>query len=285
VRALGLQLDRGIFPQVLDGGAVAPSESAIPPYMGAEKFNVQARTPPLTSGASTSTTSSQGTAGIAGPPGETPSLERAGVRAFYENEVAALQVTYPGTRAWCGDAGMWLLSESSVVAGLKQAATFLTAFSWSILAVKAWGFWRESAVSVRWIGPRHTNFPDGSVCAFDPADKTWIFGDPLIELLDLYSVWALRHLHLEMFHHWPGPQSVFHPYERQLEFHHTELCVCGSGRAYGNCCLSRDTARSAVTNAVSFIIQFAGGLREPPAYAAQAALHATTPPPVSVVQW
>jgi hypothetical protein len=179
---------------------------------------------------------------------------------------------------------MWLLTDSSVVDGLKPAATFLTAISWPAFAVKSWGFWRDSPFSVRWIGPRHTNFPDGSICAFDPTDWTWVFGDSLVSLLDLYSVWALRHLHLQMFNRWPGPQSVFHPYERRVEFQPDEHCGCGSGRAYGLCCASHDAARKPLPDAVSFSVLFAGGLREPPTFA-QVALHLQAPPTLSTLRW
>lgn len=180
---------------------------------------------------------------------------------------------------------MWLLSESSVVQGLDRAATFLVAFCWSKAAVRGWGFWRDSAITGRWIGPRHTNFPDGSICAFDPADGTWVFGNSIVGLLDLYTVWALRHLHLESFGRWPGPQAVFHPYERRLEFHLDESCGCGSDKMYRNCCAPRDGARRVVPDFVSFALRFAGGLREPPARVAQFVLNLAQPPPIFTVMW
>ena len=287
VQALGLQLDSGLFPEVLDGGFVAPSVAAVPQYLGAETQNVGTRpfpfapgTPASSSGAASVSPSSETTAR---PPGATPSLERSSVRARYEDELDSVQSAYPGTRIWHDEDGMWLLCESSVVQGLNRAATFLVAFSWSKAAVRTWGFWRDNAIMVRWIGPRHTNFPDGSICAFDPADRTWVFGDSIITLLDLYTVWAFRHLHLELFDRWPGPQAVFHPYERRVEFRPDESCGCGSRRTYRDCCAPRDAAIRIVPDAVSFVLRFAGGLREPPAHLARVALNAAQPPPIATL--
>ena len=288
VRMLGLQLDREIFPEVFDGGVVAPSPAAVPQYLGAETQNVGTRPFPITSGASSfssgtaSATSSEATAWT---PSATTPLERASIRAHYEDALDDVHAAYPGTRTWHDQDGIWLLSESSIVQGLNRAATFLVAFSWEHAAAKGWGFWRNRIGSVRWIGPRHTNFPDGSICAFHPAAGTWVFGDPIGALLDLYTVWALRHLHLELFNHWPGPQAVFHPYERRMELHASERCGCGSGRTYRDCCASQDAARKVVPDAVSFAIQFAGGRREPPARVAQFALNLAQPPPISTVMW
>ena len=287
IRMLGLQLDRGFSLEVSDGGLVAPSGATVPQYLGAETENVGTRSFPSTpaasassSGAASSPPSSETT-----PPSATASLERSGIRARYEDELGSVQTAYPGTRIWHDEDGMWLLSESSVVHGLDRAATFLVALCWSKAAVRAWGFWRENAISVRWIGPRHTNFPDGSICAFDPVDKTWAFGDPIVALLDLYTVWALRHLHLEWFDRWPGQQAVFHPYERRVEFRPDESCGCGSEQSYRDCCAPRDAARKFVPDFVSFALRFSGGLRVPPPRMAEIALNATQPPSIGSIGW
>ena len=289
VRMHGLYLDRDVFPEVLDGGLVAPGSCAVPPYLGAETENVGTRPFPSTPRASTSSSGAASAApaseASAWAPSATTPLERASIRARYEDALDAVHAAYPGTRIWHDQDGMWLLSESSIVQGRDRAAIFLVAFSWAHAAAKGWGFWRDRIGSVRWIGPRHTNFPDGSICAFHPADGTWVFGDPIVALLDLYTVWALRHLHLELFNHWPGPQAVFHPYERRMELHASERCGCGSGRTYRDCCASQDAARKVVPDAVSFAIQFAGGRREPPSRLAQFALNLAQPPPICTVMW
>lgn len=287
VKAIGLQLDHGIFPEVFNGGLVAPSVSAIPQSMGAEKSHVRAETSANTTDGSWASGASPPREGPAAPwtSGEASPVKRTDVRSLCANDLAAVHAAYPGTHVWSSNDGFWLLTESLVVPGLKRAAVFLTAVHWSFASVKAWGFWRNTPVSVQWIGPRHTNFPDGSVCAFEREDRTWVFGESLVVLLDLYSVWAVRHLHLELFGHWPGPQSVPHPYERRLELQPHELCGCGSAQRYGECCLSRDAARDLVRGAVSFAMYFAGGVREPPPSLGKVALRAAEPPALSTLKW
>ena len=289
IRMLGLCLDRDIFPEVLDGGLVAPSEAAVPSYLGAETENVRTRpfqpSPRTSAPSPRAASTTPPSEAAAWPPGATTPLKRASIRAHYEDALDAAQAAYPGTHVWHDQDGLWLLAESSIVQGLERAAIFLVAFSWSHAAARGWGFWRHRIGTARWIGPRHTNFPDGSICAFHPTDGTWVFGDPIVALLDLYTVWALRHLHLELFNHWPGPQAVFHPYERRLELRPSERCGCGSGRRYRDCCAPQDAARRVVPDAVSFAIQFAGGRREPPARLAQFALNLAQPPPICTVMW
>lgn len=91
----------------------------------------------------------------------------------------------------------------------------------------------------KWIGPRHTNFPDGSVCAFVPESRTWAPGRRLDLLLDLFTVWALRQLYLEEFKRWPGRQFSSHPFYSLAEFKEDEFCSCDKEeppRRYGECC-------------------------------------------------
>jgi hypothetical protein len=147
--------------------------------------------------------------------------------------------------------------------GLRSGASFLTGISFSNGAVRSWGFWGPSRSPTAWIGPRHTNCPDGSVCAFDPVDGTWCFGDPLIQLLDLYSLWAVRHLHLRLCGYWPGLQSVAHSFERVWELQAHERCGCGrSEKRYQDCCRDDDLRGNRIAGAVRFHLTF--GLRRPP---------------------
>jgi hypothetical protein len=134
--------------------------------------------------------------------------------------------------------GMWLRIESAVLNGLDRTATFLVALPFDAETFpRAWGFWRIAG-EYRWIGRRHTNFTDGSVCAFVPTSGAWRPGDSLVQLIDLYSVWALRHLHLEEVGHWPGGQFSPHPFYSLVEFAPNELCGCelhDPPLPYGDC--------------------------------------------------
>jgi hypothetical protein len=157
----------------------------------------------------------------------------------YEAQVTELAKTYPSTTVVASGAeGMWLTVESAVLNGIDRRATFLAAIPFKPeLFPRTWGYWTYP--SRHWIGPRHTNFPDGSVCAFVPDSGTWRLGDHLVALFNLYSVWALRHLHLEEFHRWPGGQFSPHPFYSLIEFNDSELCNCDEHdppRRFGQCC-------------------------------------------------
>ncbi len=267
LQKIGRQLDENIFPRVKSGGIVMPSEPAVSPLtLGVEKsYDKASRQRRPKSRSWERTSGGQRPARGPWPPGQTAPVVRTGLQAQCEDELNAVHEAYPGTRAWRQEEGLWLLTESSLLPGLLQRALFLTAISFSRAIVRSWGFWENFLAGPVWIGPRHTNFPDGSICAFEPTDGTWVIGGSMVELLDLYTLWALRHLHLQVFGRWPGRQAVHYPYERILELREDEYCGCGkSDELYGECCRDKDLARSQVADAVHFITCAAGGLRKPP---------------------
>lgn len=267
-------MDACIFPVITTGGVVMPSDPAAihPPHLGQENDNAKSK---QARPATRSWARSEGRQGpavgdkssIAGrswTPHQAASLIRAGVSERYDDQVNKVVKAYPGARVWHQDNGCWILVESSILSGLQRQAVFLVAISNAGRFVRGWGFW-GSIVGVRWIGPRHTNFPDGSICAFEPADDTWQFGDSLVELMDFYTLWALRHLFLETFGRWPGPQAVSRCYERLLELKGDELCGCDrSGMSYAGCCQPHDLARNRIADAVNFFFFTQGKLRSPP---------------------
>jgi hypothetical protein len=169
---------------------------------------------------------------------------------------------------------MWLLARSSIISGLARDATFLVALPYqSGAGPRAWGFWTAIGLP-KWIGPRHTNFQDGSICAFSPDDGAWFEGGDLRTLLDLYSVWTLRNLHFEVFGRWPGKQyGLFgadprvQAYYRQIECNDDELCGCGSEtRRYVDCCKPSDVQWNAIELMSIFLRHVPGGFstRRPP---------------------
>ncbi len=267
LECIGYQLDCGIFPSVNDGGIVAPSDPAISSVLGEEKLNVEgnsrARSRAGSSRRSASTWSWPPSAGT-WPTGQAAPLINAVLKPYPQEELDAVYRAYPGSTAWQEDDGLWLLTESALLRDLRQAALFLTGISYARATVRSWGFWTDLSSPPIWMGPRHTNFPDGSICAFYPDDNTWVPGGPLVELLDLYSLWALRHLHLRTVGRWPGAQAPCHPYERLLEFGEHEYCSCGSDLRYGRCCRDSDLARNRIVDAVSFNLQTRGFDRRPP---------------------
>lgn len=270
---IGRQIDRNRLPLVYDGGFVLPGKSRVgTSTSGKETGNAseptwkagtrqqgssrpwsQSRTWPRSPARSRTT-------------GTTAPVIDPSLQEKYEDELDALGGAYPNARIWHQTNGMWLLTNSTLVSGLSKTATFLTAIPFYRQArPKSWGFW-TTPISSKWIGPRHTNFPDGSICAFEPTDGTWNPGDSIINLLDIYSVWAVRHLHLEAFGRWPGFQSVPFAYERITEFRDDEFCGCGnSDKLYAECCKESDLAHNQKELRDEFW-KIVGplGLREPP---------------------
>jgi len=266
LKEIGHQLDRDIFPRILNGGIVTPSEAAVTTSTWAEeRKDERQRTRRPETRPRTGPTGGQRQTDKWGAPGTaTPSI-CADLQAHYERELTAVNEAYPGTRILHRKEGLWLLTESTLLPGLCQKAVFLTGipFTWARI-VRSWGFWM--GVPLRypvWIGPRHTNLPDGSICAFEPSDGTWNLGDSLILLLDLYTLWALRHLHLQVFHRWPGRQVAHFIYERLLELQPTEYCGCGSDQFYADCCQEKDLRSNHLLEAMRFY-DYGGGLRTTP---------------------
>lgn len=279
LHVIGSLLDQNIYPEVRNGGIVTPSNSTVLSTLGAENHDENTRR--STTRPREGPPRGEGTAGRSWPAHRTSPLVGAGLQTQYEAELSAVYTAYPATKAWLRNEGLWLLSESSILSGLKRAAIFLCGVSYADAIVRGWAFWKQSSVDLSWIGPRHTNFPDGSICAFHAVDGTWLVGDSLVKLLDLYSLWALRHLYFETFGRWPGKQAVIHPYERILELRSDEYCGCEkSEKLYSDCCQPNDRARNQIADAVNFVVNFRGGRREPPGMVMQSIRSCREPPPL-----
>lgn len=285
LKEIGRQLDRDVYPRVWNGGIVTPSEPAeSPSTLGLEKENgKRAKRRPET-GPRPGAAGWQGPAGGSRPAGAPAPVVGAELQAHYEKELGALVETYPGTQLWHQEQSLWLMARSSLLPGLRQNAIFLVCVCFAQNLVRSWGFWGDPLVAPAWIGPRHTNFPDGSICAFEPTDGTWSIGESLILLLDIYSVWALRQLHLQVLGRWPGYQAVAQPYERILELREDEYCGCSQAdRLYGECCRDKDLGRDRIADAISFFFFSGGRLREPPEAIVRFAREAKDPPEISDV--
>jgi hypothetical protein len=104
--------------------------------------------------------------------------------------------------------------------------------------------------------------PDGSICAFDPDDGTWAIGGSIVSLLDLYTLWALRHFHLQVFGYWPGRQVASFVMERLLELKPFEHCGCGGDKPYEKCCQAADLKADRLSETIKF--SDLGGFRRCP---------------------
>lgn len=268
MRKIGLQLDKGADLYVFSDGVIAPKHSAVgDETLGAENCNEQSRTDRSSTRSWKRPTRWQGPARRSWSPGEAESSGCGQLRENYLGQLGAVLAAYPQTAIWTCKEGMWLAVESAVLAGLDRCATFLIAIPFRNLnPVRSWAFW-TTAVSHSWIGPRHTNAIDGSICAYNPADGTWKNGGNLVELIDQYTKWAFCHLHLELLRWWPGEQTAQYVLERLLELNDNEWCGCGpNAKRYAECCKQSDLAVDKVQAATDFV----GGFlkfkpRQPPA--------------------
>lgn len=261
---LGKQLDANVYPRVTNGGLVVLNESTVFSTLSTERNYGRQKERGPAAGSWQGTVGRKRPSGGPRPPGDTTPVVGSGPKAHYEVQLSELREQYPGAQFSHQDDGIWLLTTSKLLPGLRQHTIFLTGISFPGRTVRSWAFWGDALAYPEWIGPRHTNFPDGSICAFEPSDGTWTFGDRLVQLLDIYTLWALRHLYLKQFERWPGYQSVHFPGERILELRADEHCGCAkSERFYGECCMSRDRAGDCIGESLRFF-RLTGGIRKPP---------------------
>lgn len=94
---------------------------------------------------------------------------------------------------------------------------------------------RSSGLLARPISKKHTNSPEGSICAWSDGDIEWAPGDSPFLLLRLYSEWLLCQLFYQCAGFWPGRQSGIDAVYRWNEFKPNEWCDCGSQKRYGEC--------------------------------------------------
>lgn len=272
---IGRQLDANVFPHVFDNGVVRPSASDVTSSaLGKETDDEQQRPRGPAAGSRKGAARWKGTPRRSRQAGASARISSGLLRTAYQAQVASLEKAYPASRVFPDEDGMWLQSESAVLSSLDYGATFLIALPFAPGAgPRAWGFWNDSRGPL-WIGPRHTNFFDGSICAFSPGDNAWAEGGDLTSLIDLYTVWALRHLHLKLLGRWPGrqyslppPNEVLNPYYRLAQCKDEELCGCGSLTArYAECCKPKDLRFDFGQLAQEFVRRMGGRLgdRKPP---------------------
>lgn len=263
---LGQQLDSDIFPRVANQGIVIPGDADGSDFFRTKETNHErqgTRRPETRSW--TRPPGGQRTASGSWPPCPTSPTVCTDLRSLYQNEITEVLQSYPETQIWQQDDGLWLQTESRLLPGLNQKAVFLTGVPFSRgRLTRGWGFWMGIPMNrPQWIGPRHTNMPDGSICAFDPKDGTWEVGMPLVSLLDLYTLWALRHLHLQAFGYWPGRQVANYVAERLLELKPFEHCGCGGDKPYADCCREADVKADRLAETMLFY-NLGGNHRCPP---------------------
>lgn len=197
-----------------------------------------------------------------------------------------LTKAYPHVRVLSAPPGVWILTRITPIPGLESAwlASLLSPEIVRPPWVRTWAWW-DSGV---WVGPRHTNYPDGSICAFEEQDESWIQEESLVDLWDLYALWITRHLHLRRIGYWPGEQVLHTAHERLAEQQPQELCAgCRSFRLYGDCHHDRDVAVPPMRRLALAALRGALGLRRVPPGVTDFVwgMRKTPPTPNELEQW
>jgi hypothetical protein len=169
-----------------------------------------------------------------------------------DEQFEALRREYPGTKKSSDPNGTWLVVRSFPIGESGPEAVFLIAIPSEVHRVEAWAFWLSGSGTV-WIGPRHTNLPHGSACAFPPEDSYHLDCEwPLRRYIDLLSEWSARHLYYAVHDRWPGPQEGRWALYRLQETRLRECCPrCGNLSYYEDCCSKLDEMMLADRSAVA----------------------------------
>ena len=181
-------------------------------------------------------------------------------RSIFDAQLEELTTAYPDTEVWWQTDGFWFLTRCELLVKSTRSAYFLTGMPFSKYTIpRSWGFWGNGT----WIGSRHTNHGDGSVCSHEPKDNSWTRESTLRDLIDLHAVWAVRHLYLTHFGTWPGEQSVHEPIERIVELSPHERCGCPNPKGhYADCCQTADLKKVSIQAAIEYTRTFQ--VRKPP---------------------
>ena len=249
LRAVGQSLDEGLEVVTYEGGFVWPATKHVPRALAGllEEVSIDGAQPeesPGASGASGAPRAPRAPRAPGAPAGEAASRPSdTGSGASLVRSVAAPALIFRAeVLPRYPQFGMRVSSTSgeSSASGMIQPLADLT-FSATVIvqcsadSVRGWAWWQPGV----WVGPRHT-YNDGSICAFEPSHGTWSPERGLEALLDLYSVWLTKQLHLRAYGTWPGLQRVHTPLERLAEQHPNELCGCGRNVTYARCCFLND---------------------------------------------
>ena len=180
-------------------------------------------------------------------------------RRNYWAELPQLNEDYPGSVRLKDRLGIWYKVPVFPLGKTGPCAKVITAIPDDKNAkILSWGFWEDDR-RISWIGPRHTNYPDGSICAFVENDQVWRDGNPLLGYYDNVSEWCLRQLFLHFNRHWPGRQSAPGRYYRVREGLGLERCFCDKPKvAYFECCRPLDILQLSDADRIDFL-QFSGG--------------------------
>lgn len=182
-----------------------------------------------------------GRSGSSGQSGTAAASESSGedrcsdLRASYLAAMPEIREYYPDLRVIEVEDGIWVVTEIFPI-GRDGPFFSVCMFLHDDKGLDAKGFaFVGSGADALAVGKRHTNGPDGSICAFCSFNGVWEPGQSPHVVLDLYAEWLLCHLFLFVTGRWPGKQYGATPEYRHIEFEVREWCFCDFNRRYGDC--------------------------------------------------
>jgi hypothetical protein len=271
LKLIGQALGVGVYPRMGFGGVLIPSSASISTAKESQDGKRRAQATETTPGAP----GAPGASGASGASDQAAPFIGSDFDRWLAAEENSLKAKFPTARVITEPQGAVITLQSRLCNESPEWAMFVTMLSRNNSQPRSWGFSVGTLFETRWIGPRHTNYFDGSICAYEPTDHTWHVGMPLVELFGYYTLWAARHFHLRQVGFWPGPQRVHHASERLAEVKPNELCGCSEGiRAYQDCCRQRDLSEQSLSEALTRdrmvrrppeqVVNFARGTGPPP---------------------
>lgn len=157
-----------------------------------------------------------------------------------DDNVTLLLGSYPGSRVTNDANGAWLGVPINPLGTTGPRALLVIAIPKSRgIHPRCWAFWVES-IGLRWVGPRHTNYPYGDACAFPQFKGHWARSDGIRLYVDIHAEWLIRQLHHLVFRRWVGRQMAPFALYALNQFTSVEQCHCANGRPYGGCCQVKD---------------------------------------------
>jgi hypothetical protein len=247
---IGEELDRDIPVVVHSGGVVLPS-GADPDILATLGTNrdlvyesVRAReASPSGTASGSSTRPWEGSApdSAATPGAYTPEFVQPLCIVAPVGKASEVGASYPKLRKRTTSSGFWFTGSLTPLGVMGDSAWIaLSHPSDSEIPVRVWAWWSNGIA----VGPRHT-YLDASICAFEPSDpNSWCRSDGVTALIDLVSVWLVRHTYMNAFGRWPGRQRIHSAIERREQQHSDELCGCGNNTLYGVCHGPKDSRMS-----------------------------------------
>lgn len=194
------------------------------------------------------------------------------------HQIASLKRSYPSARLHDDPLGHWLAVRVFPLGKPGPEVLLLCMLPKAQSTVRSWAYWYGRGAP-HWLGPRHTNYPDGSACVFPPDSNHLECHEPFLRYIDLLSEWCARHLYLAHHQKWPGPQEGRWVDYRLRETKAGECCSkCGGLKEYEHCCKPLDEA-DAIAGVIEAECPSAAAHRKPPRAIDELARRAGRNPP------